>query len=326
MARRPKQEEYENHERWLVSYADFITLLFAFFVVMYSISSVNEGKYRVLSSSLVSAFSDSAKSLEPIQYGTPLRTPIVQHQSMLDDEDAISRTGIDYEIMPNRKQLSEMQKITDEIERMLKKLIEEELVTVSKTNLGVEIEIKSSMLFSSGSANLAEKAKPALNKIAKILGKIDNDINVEGFTDNVPIHTLMYPSNWELSSARASSVVRLFVSSNIASKRLKVIGFGEFQPVADNNTVEGRNRNRRVTIFVLNSPDKKRIKILEKKNKNISVIKSPNTDVLNTITNAPNKVPIKQDKPKLISSERKPKIQPIRLLKPKLITIGNGAQ
>ena len=87
MARKPKHEEHENHERWLVSYADFITLLFAFFVVMYAISSVNEGKYRVLSSALVTAFSHPQKTIEPIQYGTPLRTPIIQHDSINKDEN-----------------------------------------------------------------------------------------------------------------------------------------------------------------------------------------------------------------------------------------------
>jgi len=364
MARKPKQEEHVNHERWLVSYADFITLLFAFFVVMYSISSVNEGKYRVLSSSLFSAFNDPAKSLDPIQYGTPLRSPIVQHKSMLDDDDAISRVGVDHQVMPSRKQLAEMQKIADEIEYNLKKLVAKDLITVNKTNLGVEIEIKSSILFGSGSANLEAKAKPVLQKIANILSKVDNDINVEGFTDDIPIHTLIYPSNWELSAARASSVVRLFSSSNIDSKRLKAIGFAEFRAIADNSTPEGRNKNRRVTIFLLNTPESKRVKILEKKttkndiskdhkinalakHKEIpsnrigfvtptpvktqvkSLVKSP----LN-INNRAQRLPTKLGSPRLINPSKETRVsvtrekssKPRSLPIPKLITIGKEVQ
>ena len=326
MARKRKQEEHENHERWLVSYADFITLLFAFFVVMYSISSVNEGKYRVLSSSLFSAFNDPAKSLDPIQYGTPLRTPIIQHKSMVDDDDAVSRVGVDHQIMPSRKQLTEMQKIADEIEHNLKELIDQELITINKTNLGVEIEIKSSILFGSGSASLEKKAIPVLQKIAKILSKVDSNINVEGFTDNVPIHTLIYPSNWELSTARASSVVRLFSNSNIDPIRLKAIGFGEFQPIADNKTAAGRNKNRRVTIFVLNSPELKRVKMLEKKTDTTSKIQIPkeNAQIITNIPQQLQKLPTKIGDNNLISNEKKSK--PIRLPPPKLITIGKEVQ
>ena len=338
MARKRKQEEHENHERWLVSYADFITLLFAFFVVMYSISSVNEGKYRVLSSSLFSAFNDPAKSLDPIQYGTPLRAPIIQHKSMVDDDDAVSRVGVDHQIMPSRKQLTEMQKIADELEHNLKELVDQELITINKTNLGVEIEIKSSILFGSGSAKLEKRANPVLMKIADILSKVESNINVEGFTDNVPIHTLIYPSNWELSAARASSVVRLFAKSKIDPVRLKAIGFGEFRPIADNRTNEGRNKNRRVTIFVLNSPEPERVKMLEKKKADVSKLNkkklttitqknansSISTSVINTKPQQTRKLPTKIGDTNLNPNEKKSK--PIRLPPPKLITIGKEAR
>ena len=274
MARKPKHEEHENHERWLVSYADFITLLFAFFVVMYAISSVNEGKYRVLSSALVSAFSHPQKTVEPIQYGTPLRSPIIQHQSIIDD-NVVSRVGVDHQIMPSPKEMAEMQKIADQIEFNLKDLIDKELINVTRTNLGLEIEIKSNILFASGAAILSSQAISPLQKIAAILSKAPNDINVEGYTDNVPISTPSFPSNWELSAARAASVVRLFTKSGISPKRLKAIGFAEHQPIADNVTELGRSRNRRVAIMVLNKPEEKRVNLgLDKKEKN-----SPNGDL-----------------------------------------------
>jgi chemotaxis protein MotB len=266
MARKPKHEEHENHERWLVSYADFITLLFAFFVVMYSISSVNEGKYRVLSSALVTAFSHPQKTIAPIQYGTPLRSPILQHESLFKDDDfkgmnTVDRPGVDHQIVPTPQEMADMQKIADEISYLLKDLIDKQIITVTKTNLGVEIEIKSKILFASGVAVLSSQAISPLRKIAAVLGKTSNDINVEGYTDNVPISNEYFPSNWELSAARAASVVRLFAQSGIDPNRLKAIGFAEHKPVADNSTEAGRSKNRRVAILVLNNPEEKRVSV-----------------------------------------------------------------
>lgn len=266
MARKAKPEEHENHERWLISYADFITLLFAFFVVMYSISSVNEGKYRVLSSSLVTAFSDPQKSLAPIQQGTPLKSPIIQHKSMYEDKDSVSRVGVDHQIVPSPKAMADMQKISDEVEHDLKELVEAKLVNIYKTTMGVEIEINSNLLFRSGDARLSPKAISVLNKIALTLNKTTADINVEGFTDNIPIHTERFPSNWELSSARAASVVRLFSRLEVNPDRLKAVGFGEYRAIASNETATGRKKNRRVTIVVLSVKSDRRQRIKTSQN------------------------------------------------------------
>lgn len=264
MARKRKAEEHENHERWLVSYADFITLLFAFFVVMYSISSVNEGKYRVLSSSMVSAFSQPAQSLSPIRYGKDLKSPVLQHKVMMDP-NSLSRVGVDHQVVPSTQEIAQMQMIADEVEKKLRELVEQDIVNIHKTNKGVEIEIKSNILFSSGQAVLQASAKPTLVKIADVLKDLKNQVNVEGFTDNVPIHTLVFPSNWELSAARAANVVHLFSKSGISPKRLSAIGYGEFKPQASNATPEGRKKNRRINIVVLNrkEKDRKRLTALE---------------------------------------------------------------
>jgi chemotaxis protein MotB len=265
MARKKKHEEHENHERWLVSYADFITLLFAFFVVMYAISSLNEGKYRVLSSALVTAFSHPAKTLDPIQYGKPIRSPILQHKSMVDENDnSVSRVGVDHQVMPSRKEMKEMHLLATKVEQALQQLVDKGLVIVRKTNQGVEIQINTTILFASGQARFSSKAEQVLKKIADILAKFPREINVEGYTDNVPISTESFPSNWELSAARAASVVRLFASSDIDPHRLKAIGFGEYDPVASNETKQGRQKNRRVVIVVLNKPTEKRLEILDK--------------------------------------------------------------
>lgn len=262
MARKKKQEEHENHERWLVSYADFITLLFAFFVVMYSISSVNEGKYRVLSNSIVTAFNKEVKTLDPIQNGSPLRAPIIQHNLMKQkDDENHPRVGVDYQIVPTAEELAQMQKIADEVKINMQELVDEGLAKVNKTNKGVEIEISSEILFGSGKAVLNRKAMDVLRRISGILGNNNSDINIEGFTDNVPISTWIYPSNWELSAARAASVVRLFSTSGIEARRLVAVGYGEHKPLAPNTTEAGRKQNRRIAIMVLNRPRDDRIEI-----------------------------------------------------------------
>ncbi len=268
MARKKAPEEHENHERWLVSYADFITLLFAFFVVMYSISSVNEGKYRVLSDSLVSAFHSSPKSLQPIQIGALSKAPVTSTTqvdtknpalvklpkmfiSQNKNIDGQVRDPLQDEQYKEGDDLVVLKKIADDVKDALASLVDQGLITVKQGALWVEIEIKNSVLYTSGSARLQEQAMPVLKKVAKVLSESENAIRVEGFTDNLSISTVVYPSNWELSAARASSVVRLFVKHGITPNRMVAQGYGKYRPIADNNTPEGRAQNRRVVIVVL---------------------------------------------------------------------------
>jgi len=254
MARKKKKEEHINHERWLVSYADFITLLFGFFVVMYSISSVNEGKYRVLSDSISSAFNPSERGL-PIKFNNPLKAPIVSRpvQSSSDTADSSQSLnpsaygGVD----ASEKDKVTLKKISSRVEKGLAPLIDKNLVKINKNDLWIEIEIKSSILYSSGSAKLQSQAVPVLRKVAKIVAEFDNQIQVEGFTDDLPIDTDEFPSNWELSSARAASVVHLFSQYNVKPKRLSAVGYAEFKPIAKNNSAAGRSKNRRINIVVL---------------------------------------------------------------------------
>ncbi len=253
MARRKKQEEHENHERWLVSYADFITLLFAFFVVMYSISAVNEGKYRVLSDSISAAFDPTRDGL-PIKLSSPLRPPVVERDMLTNRVSPASPENqypnVDTGPQPTREDRLNLSRISSQIKRSLAPLIDQDLIRVINNDLWVEIEIKSSILFKSGSARLSRQARTVLKKIARILAKFPNHIQVEGFTDNIPIRTPTYPSNWELSAARAASVVHLFTQSGIPPKHLSAIGYAEFKPIASNKTAEGRQKNRRINIIV----------------------------------------------------------------------------
>jgi chemotaxis protein MotB len=261
MARKRRHnEEHENHERWLVSYADFITLLFAFFVVMYSISSVNDGKYRVLSDTLTDAFLTSAQSLDPIQIGEQVRTIDPEAGEYATPErEKIEVPATDAQ-QPAQEQPPEptdkvetldVEKTMADLRTTLSPFIDQELVKITKSDRGIEVEMKSKMLFESGSARLSRDALEVLRNVAEILKPMSNQILVEGHTDNVPIRTIAFPSNWELSAARAASVVHLFTRQGVDSSRLAAIGYGEFRPVGDNETEEGRQKNRRVALIMM---------------------------------------------------------------------------
>ncbi len=141
--------------------------------------------------------------------------------------------------------------VADQIETAVAPLMEEGLLSVKRTKDWVEVEINTSVLFTSGSASPSAQAVPVLRGLAEILGPMPNRIHVEGFTDNLPIKTSVYPSNWELSAARAGSVVRLFDLYGVDPSRMAAIGFGEHRPVSDNATAEGPARNLRVVIVNL---------------------------------------------------------------------------
>lgn len=240
--RRNKEEEHENLERWLVSYADFITLLFAFFVVMYSLSVINEGKYRLLSNSIVAAFNKNVVAVDV----TPIASQGVP-QIMLNKPSIAINPKYEEE---KRQAKSKMRNIAREVMDALGPLAKEGQVRVTEGLLGVTIEINASLLFSPGEAKLAPAAAAALSSVAQVLSPTDFPILVEGHSDNLPISTPMFPSNWELSGARASSVVRLFIDNGVAAKRLTATGYADQRPVEDNATPEGRGRNRRVAITI----------------------------------------------------------------------------
>ena len=245
--RRKNDEPHENHERWMVSYADFLTLMFAFFVVMYSLSSVNEGKYRVLSNSLLTAFNSSrtATSADSDSIVPPVVVVNMTYPSQQPEDDTEERGN---EI--RRSHIRMIHSMADEIRRVLEPLRQSGEVTITQGDHGITIEINASALFPSGEATLDAAAVSALSSVARVLSRASFKIIVEGHTDSTPIHTYRFPSNWELSSARASSVVRLFIDSGVSASQLTAAGYSDQRPVADNNTAEGRSRNRRVTITV----------------------------------------------------------------------------
>jgi chemotaxis protein MotB len=264
--RRPLQEESEHQDRWMVSYADFITLLFAFFVVMYSISSVNKGKYETFSESLDQALFHSEKIervVEPIQIGNIATTiqPIELPNLITAEERQLSE-----EILQEKQRLSD---VSEQFQGSLQPYVEEKLVGIKKFDFWVELEMNSELLFASGKAELSSKALPVIAKVAEVVKDVPNVINVEGYTDDVPISTGIYPSNWDLSSARATSVVKELVKNNIPPTRLSAVGYGEFHPVADNKDENGRFKNRRVVLVLMSQAfarygmtDEERAKVL----------------------------------------------------------------
>lgn len=253
MARRKSiSHESDNTDRWMVSYADFVTLLFAFFVVMYAISSVNQGKYRVLSDTLTEAFKTPPKSPAPIQIGK-------SQKSIGEAQDKQVAKPIQILPKPEHTYELEMQQIADTVSKSVQPLIDKGLIKVKQDKLWVEIEMNTSILFASASAELEDEALPALRSLAEVLKTLPNHIDVEGHTDNLPIKTEVYPSNWELSAARAASVVHLFSRYGVNPKHLTSIGYAEFHPIADNSTEAGRLRNRRVKVVILADKNARRI-------------------------------------------------------------------
>ena len=239
MARRKQEEEHENHERWLVSYADFITLLFAFFVVMYALSTVNEGKYRVLSNSMVSAFRNVDINTESQQIIVkPI--PIVQKPGAPANSRETAK----------QKQRDKMRNVAKDILDVMAPLIAQGKVRVLETSRGVTIEINDSILFSPGQALLQPTLIKAMSAIADVLVPTDFPITIEGHTDNIPINTQQFPSNWELSAVRATTVLRLFADAGVAADRLTAIGYADTRPVEPNLMADGRARNRRVSILI----------------------------------------------------------------------------
>lgn len=227
-----KHEEHENHERWLVSYADFITLLFAFFVVMYSVSSVNEGKFKVLSESLVSSFNNKKTVGElsivslPINKNTPIQVkekpPADNARAFLSVANAITAANVP------------------------------QGVQITTTERGLNIRIKDDALFQSGSARLNPQIEEFIDLIASLVKELPNGIAVEGHTDNQPIRSSLYPSNWDLSTARANTLVRYLIDHHhLADYRLSSTGYAGSRPVELNDTPEGQASNRRVEIIVL---------------------------------------------------------------------------
>jgi chemotaxis protein MotB len=232
--------EHDKHERWMVSYADFITLLFAFFVVMYGVSSINEGKYRQASGSISRAFlQDNEQQAEP-------QLQPSQHITM----ENLTRRKIAKELQARKKLQENLQQIEQGLNNAMAPLVQTGKVEIKRTDKGIYIDINASALFDSGSAVLWADAKRILWGVADQLEHQPYRITVEGHTDDQPINSRDFASNWELSALRATSVLHLLRDRDIDESRLVAVGHAATRPVVPNDTEENRQRNRRIALMI----------------------------------------------------------------------------
>jgi chemotaxis protein MotB len=246
MARKKKAEEHENLERWLISYADFITLLFAFFVVLYAMSAVNTGKYKILAESLSEALKSPTKDNNDPGRGVDRssdlekKTAFHAQNTTINNPDA---SDLFSETMP-------LDALSRDIKRVYKGFIQDGRIEVRDHLDWVEIIIQSSLLFYSGDASLNIEAQHLVIGLANFLSKLSNPITVEGYTDDVSTSSKLYSSNWDLSAARAVAVVRALIEGGVPPIRLVAAGYGENFPISKNTNAEGRSSNRRVILLV----------------------------------------------------------------------------
>jgi chemotaxis protein MotB len=242
-----KPPEHANHERWLVSYADFITLLFAFFVVMFAISQVDAQKLGRFVQSVNVAF--EMKGVFPESDPHPIQLdPSAGGGLGIRPNIAPPKITVQAGMVPSRR----AQQVRRALESMPGMSRLEGKVHVRIDQRGVTVSLSEAGFFDTGSAQVREDAVPMLRDLAEALKVAESPIAVEGHTDNVPIKTPLYPSNWELSTVRATSIVRYLIEQQgYDPLRLSATGFAEYRPVGDNASPEGRTQNRRVDIVIL---------------------------------------------------------------------------
>ncbi len=243
MRQRQRHPEQPNHERWLVSYADFITLLFAFFVVMYAMSQVDVKKLGRLSKAMQSAFDtrvfDAGSQKLDISEG--MSEGVAQQKIMEPMSPLVTPSGATFD------------KLQRKVEEKLIQQKSQDKVKFKQDKRGLVISLVEAGFFNPGEADIKGSSLNVLDSIAQSLLPIRNQIRVEGHTDNTPIHNDRFPSNWELSTARATNVISYLMSHyGFSPQRLSAAGYGEFRPVASNFLAEGRAANRRVDIVILN--------------------------------------------------------------------------
>lgn len=250
MARKKRAPEHENHERWLISYADFITLLFAFFVVMFATSQTDKGKAEQVSESV-------KKALEGERMSAVLAAVLGGTVHDKGKGNAMMHgPGGDKKVVPEKvddKKLAELLPSLKVLNEELKKEIESGRIEISMQPRGLVVSFTQAALFPSGADVVSPDAYEGLEKMAAAIAKIPNPVRLEGHTDSVPIRTPRFRSNWELSAARSIALMELLTDKfGLPPERLSIAGYADTAPIAPNNTEEGRARNRRVDIVVLN--------------------------------------------------------------------------
>ncbi len=254
---RHKHVEHEQLDRWLVSYADYMTLMFALFVVLYAMAMIKEEQYNVLADSLTRIFD------KPSASGTGVAGQSVLVKATTQSEFELHGTSLQQpkgpELLADARQLSDitqqklgspLQSIEQQLTQALANLLQQGVAKLQQDENWLTIELSSGLLFASGSATTTSSATVLLSEISRIIAPINNFIRVRGYTDDQPINNELFASNWELSVSRATSVLRLLEQLNVAPQRLAIEGYGQYYPFATNDTVQGRAENRKVVIAI----------------------------------------------------------------------------
>jgi chemotaxis protein MotB len=251
--RRNQDTKKENNERWVISYADFMTLLLATFVVLYAVSSINVSRYRAAAEALSAVF--TGKVIVPSKGEGANPNGLFQNQPAPVPKPVVKlnepQKGVPNVSEKIRERIAKLDQAYKNLSRLLQDVIDKGQVHIAHNGLSVVIDINASVLFESGKAELTTSALGVIDQIGVVLKDQPYSIQVNGFTDNAPIHTAQFDSNWELSATRAISVVRRFVSDGVDPSRLVGAGYGEYHPIAGNDAAEGKAKNRRVSIVVV---------------------------------------------------------------------------
>lgn len=232
-----KHEEHPNHERWLLSYSDFMTLLMILFVVLFAMSNVDKAKFKQLSDSLRVSMG-GGKSIVAKEDGVPI---------------TVDTKPIENDLTEKAEQ-AKMEDLKRQVDKYLEKNGMKADVSTQVDERGLVVSLNDTLFFDTGRAEVKPESQKKLIEIAKILNQLNNYMRVEGHTDNVPIKNDQFSSNWQLSCARASNVTELLINSaNIPPQKLSAVGYGEYRPIADNSTEDGKAKNRRVNIIIVSS-------------------------------------------------------------------------
>ena len=276
MAKKHKQKKHteeEGGEAWLLPYSDLMTLLLAVFIVLFAVSKIDETKAEKVAEAFREGMMSKSERILSGAGGSVIphhsngsNEEILQNEGGINSETEIDSTQEDtdtsqensnmsqedLEKFLGKNELANLKELRSELEVIFQ---DEDLtadITTGIDTRGLVISLNNAILFDSGSAEIKTENEDTLIRIAKIINSLDNYIRIEGHTDNIPIHTSVYPSNWELSTARAASVVRLFINEcNVSPEKVVAVGYGEYKPVAENSTEKGRAKNRRIDIIVL---------------------------------------------------------------------------
>lgn len=246
VARKSKKHEHENHERWLITYADLITLLLIFFVIMYAMSKIDNEKYEVLASALSFEFK---KSESVLQQGEG----IMGQLSPAKAQDGDKTKNDEKEKQEREEREKQFENLLEQIQQYIEQQNLQAQVFAANTPRGIAVTLNDLFLFDLGKADLKKEAYPILNQLASLFPTLDATISIEGHTDNLPVATgSIYKDNWGLSNERSLSVLRYFINTGgLDPKKFISTGYADTRPVTDNNSAENRSKNRRVEIVVL---------------------------------------------------------------------------